>query len=202
MRTSINVLGDAYGCAIVEHLSRVELRKLDEEAEAEFTQIIAKTSHDGTPEPPGGGNPETHPFLTSRDPSNMMIYDEKQPNASSHSSQHRYSGGPQFEDYRTFDGGQRRLSNRSQHSIHQVQAPLAQPDPTATSIQHLGQQQTTPSIVVMDALRRRSRQQLLFTNTKLPASVNSMPQISIYQQQQQQQHKPNPTTSNNQDSNV
>ena len=38
MRTSINVLGDAYGCGIVEHLSRAELKKLDEDAEQEFAK--------------------------------------------------------------------------------------------------------------------------------------------------------------------
>lgn len=209
LRTSINVLGDAYGCGIVEHLSRSELRKLDEEAEAEFAQIIAK-SHENTPEPhssgggcggggggggytggTSGGCSEAHPFMTSRDMSNMNIQDEKR-----HSQQ-------QFEEFKSFDGGQqRRLSNRSQASIHQ-QAPLAQPDPTGTSTQQL--QQPTPSIVVMDALRRRSRQ-LLFTNTKLPVSVNSMPQISIYQQHQkhlgqQQQQQPS-TSNNNQDTNV
>lgn len=40
MRTSINVLGDAYGAAIVEHLTKNQLKKLDEEAEQEYTRIM------------------------------------------------------------------------------------------------------------------------------------------------------------------
>lgn len=198
LRTSINVLGDAYGCGIVEHLSRTELKKLDEEAEAEFAQIIAKTTpRENSPDPHSGGagGGELAPFITSREASNVNIYDEKHPNLSS--SPHRHSQ-QQFDEFKSFEGGQqRRLSNRSQASI-QPHAPLAQPDPTATSISQL--QQPTPSIVVMDALRRRSRQ-LLFTSSKLPASVNSMPQISIYQQQQKQNQQPS-TSNNNQDSNV
>lgn len=35
LRTSVNVLGDSYGCGIVAHMSRKELKKLDEIAEAE-----------------------------------------------------------------------------------------------------------------------------------------------------------------------
>ena len=41
LRTSINVLGDAYGAAIVEHLSKDQLKKLDDEAEKECAQILA-----------------------------------------------------------------------------------------------------------------------------------------------------------------
>ena len=41
MRTSVNVLGDAYGCGIVAHLSRLELKKLDDDAETEFAKHVA-----------------------------------------------------------------------------------------------------------------------------------------------------------------
>ncbi len=41
MRTSVNVLGDAYGCGIVAHLSRLELKKLDDDAETEFAKLVA-----------------------------------------------------------------------------------------------------------------------------------------------------------------
>lgn len=34
-------MGDAYGCGIVAHLSRKELKKLDDEAENEFAKMIA-----------------------------------------------------------------------------------------------------------------------------------------------------------------
>jgi len=40
LRTSVNVLGDAYGCGIVAHLSRKELKKLDDDAEHEFAKLI------------------------------------------------------------------------------------------------------------------------------------------------------------------
>ena len=45
MRTSINVLGDAYGCGIVEHLSKAELKKLDEDAEQEFSKTLSITDN-------------------------------------------------------------------------------------------------------------------------------------------------------------
>jgi hypothetical protein len=41
LRTSVNVLGDAYGCGIVAHLSRLELKKLDDDAETEFAKLVA-----------------------------------------------------------------------------------------------------------------------------------------------------------------
>jgi len=34
------VLGDAYGCGIVAHLSRLELKKLDDDAENELAKMI------------------------------------------------------------------------------------------------------------------------------------------------------------------
>jgi hypothetical protein len=45
LRTSINVLGDAYGCAIVAHLSRNELKKLDDDAEQEFAAKLNATAN-------------------------------------------------------------------------------------------------------------------------------------------------------------
>ena len=45
MRTSINVLGDAYGCGVVEHLSRAELKHLDDEAELKHLDDEAKLKH-------------------------------------------------------------------------------------------------------------------------------------------------------------
>ncbi len=36
----MNVLGDAYGCGIVAHLSRLELKKLDDDAENELAKMI------------------------------------------------------------------------------------------------------------------------------------------------------------------
>ena len=38
-------MGDAYGCGIVEHLSRLELKKLDEDAELELSKAHHATSH-------------------------------------------------------------------------------------------------------------------------------------------------------------
>lgn len=46
LRTSINVLGDSYGCGIVAHLSRKELKKLDDDAEQEFSKLLM-TNNEG-----------------------------------------------------------------------------------------------------------------------------------------------------------
>lgn len=183
LRTSINVLGDAYGCGIVEQLSKEELRKLDMEAEREFVQIIAATSG-------GGGasgavtaaNPAVDSgfFITPVDKSNqsrsISIHDERKL-----SNQNLDSSLDQFNNYRAFD---RRPSNRSINSYID-----GQPGP-ATDHHHLSINQqpavasagstelNQPSIVVMDAIRRRSR--VLLYNSKLPGGINSMPHISHY----------------------
>lgn len=59
-------------------------------------------------------------------------------------------------------------------------------------------QNYAPSVVVMDAVRRRSR--ALLYNTRLPNSVYSMPQISQFTTQTKASN--NRDTSFNQDSNV
>lgn len=227
MRTSINVLGDAYGCAIVEHLSRHELKKLDQEAEHEFEQIIAQQQQLAQPEDEAlgicvvsgvasGGASTGGGLLTTCSPrENIMDETMTQPRLTSNSS-HRLplsssiaagaggSGGAnQFSEYRSFD---RRPSNRSQLSIshHNQLDNVSAPAPAISSQQLVVQ---PPSIVVMDALRRRSRA-LLFTTNKIPSSVNSMPQISNYQSNNASINTtPNPlpfstTHGVNQDSNV
>ncbi len=148
MRTSINVLGDAYGCGIVEHLSRDELKKLDEEAEQEFTKIIS-----------------ANPNLIEESNGSDMGFDNKSPMASPKLG--NSVGGGKFTDYNKFDGVGGQQNQQQEYNIeqeYQKQQQQQQPHP--------------PSIVVMDAVRRRSR--VLLFNTKLPTSVYSMPQISQY----------------------
>ena len=137
MRTSINVLGDAYGCGVVEHLSRAELKHLDDEAELEFAHMIssnqATTSHAPNPQ----GNAAEDPLLS--------VCDETQQIIPIHTSPLNFSEQP--------------------HSLHTHQHSQHGPHP--------------PSVVVMDAVNKRSRN-VLFNNSKLPPSVNSMPLISQF----------------------
>jgi hypothetical protein len=196
LRTSINVLGDAYGCGIVEHLSRNELKKLDEQAEHEFAQIIAKQQEPDdlsggicvvSGVAAGGASTAGTGLLTSCHPREIIMENETTTTNLKLSSNQKLpissaaaSAANQFGEYKSFE---RRPSNRSQLSISQnnqldaltVVGPLA--SAAAVSSQQLHIQ--PPSIVVMDALRRRSRA-LLFASNKLPSSVNSMPQISNY----------------------
>lgn len=174
MRTSINVLGDAYGCGIVEHLSRHELRKLDEEAEYEFAQIISA--------PKDFSNHQNQIIqddsilllnnLNKTLKQSVSVADERKlslakiPGSSSVNNQ--------FNEFKTFE---RQPSNRSQYSFNQNQHQLNQQQ-FETVLPTLSPPQP-PSIVVMDAVRRRSRA-LLFTPNKIPVGVNSMPQISLY----------------------
>lgn len=44
MRTSVNVLGDSYGCGVVAHLSRGQLRKLDAEIEEHPEKAIGQSA--------------------------------------------------------------------------------------------------------------------------------------------------------------
>ena len=127
-------MGDAYGCGIVEHLSRDELKKLDEDAEREFGNIINQSNKQ----------------QNFDEPISIHISDETDNNPKLASN--TLTG--KFADFNKFEG--------SQLSINKLQ-----PQP-----------QSPPSIVVMDAVRRRSR--VLLFNTKLPTSVYSMPQISQF----------------------
>jgi hypothetical protein len=154
LRTSINVLGDAYGCGIVEHLSRNELRKLDEEAENEFNKIVAAQQQGASIL-----NDDTL-IISSTNPNdtptiNTDFVDER--------SRMVNSSSQQFNEFRKFDA--RRPSNRSQISFN---GGCVIPEEHAD----------TPSIVVMDAVRRRSRAMLF--SSKIPYSVYSMPHISNY----------------------
>jgi hypothetical protein len=140
LRTSINVLGDAYGCGMIEHLSRAELKKLDDEADAEFVKMIgiqqgfsATGQHDGE-------NLSSKPEI--------IIYNED-------------DNGSKSKFLTT--NSDRRASQISLSSIKENA-------PSASDARQ-------PSIVAMDAYRRRSRH-LLYNQSKLPASVLSMPQIS------------------------
>ena len=70
LRTSINVLGDAYGCGIVAHLSRNELKKIDDEAEQETEKLLAHRSHELSPSHTkpflnGGAEKSDHPYQSS-----------------------------------------------------------------------------------------------------------------------------------------
>jgi hypothetical protein len=160
LRTSINVLGDAYGCGIVEHLSQDELRKLDEEAEHEFNKIVAaqQHQHQGTTL----FNDDTL-IISSTNPNdttinNAELLDER--------SRMITSSSQQFNEFRKFDA--RRCSNKSQISFN------------GACVIPEEEHADTPSIVVMDAVRRRSRAMLF--SSKIPYSVYSMPHISNYAQ--------------------
>lgn len=212
LRTSINVLGDAYGCGIVEHLSRNELRKLDEEAEHEFAQIIA-TNTDIVPL-----GMQTHPNQAIQEESiallnnpnsrklSVSLCDERK--VSTQILPASNSACNQFNEFKSFE---RRPSDRSQSSFHQqfqqnqqlqqqIQQQQQQLDLLLSQSHAQNQlQPQPPSIVVMDAVRRRSRA-LLFSS-KLPAGVNSMPQISQYSSNTNSNLKSNLDNSN-EDSNV
>ncbi len=193
LRTSINVLGDAYGCGIVEHLSSDELRKLDAEAENEFAQIINQTQHRNL-------MPEESFFLlnNNNDKNNnnstfhnknlnksvtILIADERKLNSPDNVN----NLNSEFNEFRAMN--ERRLSNRSAHSFidnlnignannsSQNNSPNNQKEaaPSAAGAP-VGLEVHQPSIVVMDALRRRSR--VLLYNSKMPAGIKSMPQIA------------------------
>jgi hypothetical protein len=178
------VLGDAYGCGIVAYFSRDELKRLDEDAEHEFAQIISATSE---------ANPNQQNLMMANDdsilfrsslpsqtntqlmhsqhqqqqqqqqqqqhtPASLFVYDEGK--LSSQQLPTSQSAAQQlFSEFRRYD---RRPSNRSQISFADRSIVEAIPQP--------------PSIVVMDAFRRRSRAMLF--GSKIPSSVTSMPQIS------------------------
>lgn len=216
LRTSINVLGDAYGCGIVAHFSRNELKKLDEEAETEFAQIISATSapspthHVHSPNQYMIRSPSNNNQFLIDDQTFMPAYNNPLINVCDETmnQQHQFDGQNQlhqyyrdadmnaiqnqFNEFRNFD---RRQSRQSQLSGH----GMVDPSP--------------PSVVVMDAVRRRSRV-LLFSSSKIPPSVKSMPQIANYANNHQilaannQQNAGNNSNANNntasvnQDSNV
>lgn len=171
------------------HFSRHELRKLDEEAECEFAQIISASS----PAPmmvspnshlggqyaygddqnlfpnPNGQNPIISVYdETKYDPSNINNNNQGN-NDVNMMSPTGNRGIPvsesinlqqQFNEFRKFD---RRSSKQSQQSPAVPNVVVDAP---------------APSVVVMDAVRRRSR--VLLFSSKIPASVKSMPQIANY----------------------
>ena len=209
LRTSINVLGDAYGCGIVAHFSRNELKKLDEDAETEFAQIISANSASS---PTHHVHSPNQYMLRSPSNNNQFLIDDQTFMPASYNNplinvcdetmmnqqfdgqnqSHQYYRDAdiqnQFNEFRNFD---RRQSRQSQQSGHGIVDP------------------SPPSVVVMDAVRRRSRV-LLFTSSKIPPSVKSMPQIANYANNNQilannQQNAANNNTNTanvNQDSNV
>lgn len=113
LRTSINVLGDSYGCGIVAHLSSRELKNLDEMAEQEYNKILS----------------------------------------AKHESEAK---------------GNLAVELRSRHSSASIHSKINE------------DLEKNPSIPVMNAYRRHSKN-LIFGEHKIPQSITSMPQISVYQ---------------------
>ena len=161
-------MGDAYGCGIVAQLSRKELKKLDDAAENEFAQMIIAndlvnlknkiTSEDSMfcANLNNTMNVITNPRIS--------VCDERKESVNKMTLSQSVS--QQFNEFKEFDRGQ---SQKSQLSININQngnnfngSAVLKP----------------PSLVVMDAYRRRSRA-MLFGSSKIPANVISMPQISI-----------------------
>ncbi len=120
------------------------MKKLDEEAEQEFTKIIS-----------------ANPNLIEDTNGSDMGLDNKTPMASPKLG--NSVGGGKFSDYNKFDS----VAQQQEYNVEQEYQKQQSP-----------QQPHPPSIVVMDAVRRRSR--VLLFNTKLPTSVYSMPQISQF----------------------
>lgn len=47
MRTSVNVLGDSYGCGIVAHMSKKQLKEIDEKEELEMQRRTVQFDQHG-----------------------------------------------------------------------------------------------------------------------------------------------------------
>jgi hypothetical protein len=150
-------LGDAYGCGIVEHLSRAELKKLDEDAEQEFAKQITVTAgamHDHATKQ------ETHFIdnhpLRSANPS-ISIWNET--------------------DQQINDIDRRDSVNTNNSTNGAMYEPTLNSDhDQATSTTTA---QTTQKAAVSEASKREQMLQK-FNKPKLPTSINSMPQISQY----------------------
>jgi hypothetical protein len=212
LRTSINVLGDAYGCGIVEHLSREELKKLDQEAEKEFVQIIAGSSGQG---PSSGGNhhyphhhqgkqllpEESYALLsTAANKTDEFAYNNNNDNNKSRSisiaDERRLnadaSPSEQFNEFKAFDRRPSIGSYANAQGSEQAAPGAGNYQGAAPPFVEVHQ----PSIPVMDAIKRRSRV-LLYENakggsSKMPGGIKSMPHIS--------QYEPNNSNNNNDNS--
>lgn len=159
------MLGDAYGCGIVEHLSRKELKKLDEEAEFEFTKIISANKdlsygnlHNLNKTDIGANNLDEVAKET-------VIYCNEKRLSVQLNPMINMSPSNQLNEFQTFN------KNRSSVSVERQNQSVNFSG--SSNIQNYA-----PSVVVMDAVRRRSR--ALLYNTRLPNSVYSMPQISQF----------------------
>jgi hypothetical protein len=211
LRTSINVLGDAYGCGIVEHLSRDELKKLDQDAEKEFVQIIAASSgaagqqnHHYNPQQhrhhhTGGKQllPEESYFALSNAASKTDDFVNNNNNSRSISiaDERKLNTAEQFSEFKSFD----RRPSQGSYELPAGQQAAAGGNYQGAAPPSIEVHQ--PSIPVMDAIKRRSRV-LLYENakggsSKMPGSIKSMPHISQYEQNQNNQ----PSSSNNNNDN-
>jgi hypothetical protein len=154
LRTSINVLGDAYGCGIVEHLSREELKKLDQEAEKEFAQIIAHQSI-GRSGSGGSGNPPNlhhhnhhhHAHAPAQHRNSHLPADESNMNLAGRSAgSDDFGGNYQHNKSRSISIADERKLSTAAEQFNEFKAQ----QPPSIEIHQ-------PSIPVMDAIERRAR---------------------------------------------
>ena len=171
-------------------MSRKELKKLDEEAEYEFAQIIAANKELScnnfanvvkTDEPVIVVNDYKDTVKDS-----VVECDEKRLSVQLYTM--KQSPSTQFNDFKAF------TPNRSNYSINTNQPTQMNCNNLSGSI---NVKNFAPSIVVMDAVRRRSR--TLLYSSRLPTNVYSMPQISHYNSNNKSN---NNVTGLNEDSNV
>ena len=157
------MLGDAYGCGIVEHLSRAELKKLDDDVdEQEFTHTHRQSAHPKTNDTP------TVDQFPNQNPS-ISIWNEADQQLSQ--SDRRHSA----KSYNSNSGLPNEFPEQTVASNQQQQQQEHPTSPTSDS----GAEQIP--IVIMDAGKRNAAQrQIIFNKPKLPTSVNSMPHIALY----------------------
>ena len=177
-------MGDAYGCGIVEHLSRAELKKLDEDAEQEFAKQITVTAgamHDHATKQETHFN-DNHP-PRSANPS-ISIWNET--------------------DQQINDIDRRDSVNTNNSTNGAMYEPTINSDHDQATSTTTTQAAQKAAAAASEASKREQMLQK-FNKPKLPTSINSMPQISQYSSgfnNSSNNSNNNKNNGGNQDSNV